>query len=113
MRDENWLKDREGNHQASQTMSCGWDTSWTPTPSLDPCDWVACLKPPTPPLSTNLRVSDWFGAPIQFGDEIRFVCQNIDKDHLVFVIASHLTHPSNNQNFTLLILCSLWSDLSM
>ena len=69
------FKDREGNHQPTQTMSCQWDKSWSPTSSLDPCDWVACLKPPTPPLSTNLRVSDWFGAPIEFGNEIRFVCQ--------------------------------------
>ena len=66
--------DSEGNHQPTQSMSCQWDKSWTPTPSLDPCDWVACLKPPTPPLSTHLRVSDWFGDPIAFGEQVRFVC---------------------------------------
>ena len=64
-----------GDHEVSQTMSCQWDKSWTPTPSLDPCDWVACLKPPTPPLSTHLRVSDWFGDPIAFGEQVRFVCE--------------------------------------
>ena len=66
--------DADGNHKPTQSMTCQWDKSWTPTPTLDPCDWVACLKPPTPPKSTHLRVSDWFGDPIPFGDQIRFVC---------------------------------------
>ena len=39
------------------------------------CKWVACLKPPTPPASTNLQVTDWFGDPIPFGEQIRFVCE--------------------------------------
>ena len=67
--------DRDKQHQPSQSMSCQWDKSWSPSPLLDPCDWVACLKPPTPPPSTHLRVSEWFGAPIQFDDQIRFVCE--------------------------------------
>ena len=64
-----------GDHQELQSMTCQWDKTWSPASSLDPCDWVACLKPPTPPLSTNLRVSDWFGDPIQFGEQVRFVCE--------------------------------------
>ena len=39
------------------------------------CDWVQCLKPPTPPASTNLRVTDWDSQPIPFGDPIRYVCK--------------------------------------
>ena len=59
----------------TQSMTCQWDKTWTPTTELGTCDWVACLKPPTPPSSTNLRVTDWFGDPIPFGDEISFVCR--------------------------------------
>ena len=33
--------DSDGNHQPTQSMSCQWDKSWTPTPTLDPCDWVS------------------------------------------------------------------------
>ena len=106
--------DSEGAHQASLNMTCQWDQTWTPVTVLDQCDWVACLKPPTPPKgwihwkitfdsnskrlesesnlesriffyimfsmnpllkSTNLRVSDWFGETIAFGEQIRFVCE--------------------------------------
>ena len=56
-------------------MTCQWDKTWTRTTLLSPCDWVACLKPPQPPASTNLRVSDWFGDPIEFGSQIRYVCR--------------------------------------
>ena len=66
--------DSEGVHLDSQDLTCQWDKTWTPAPTLHPCDWVACLKPPTPPQSTHLRVSDWFGDPIPFGQPVRFVC---------------------------------------
>ena len=56
-------------------MTCQWDKTWTPTSQINTCDWVACLKPPIPPKSTFLRVSDWFGAPIPFGSQIRYVCE--------------------------------------
>ena len=57
-------------------MTCLWDKSWEPDYRLPgPCDWVACLKPPLPPASTNLRVTDWDGKPIAFGDIVRYVCQ--------------------------------------
>ena len=41
--------DVDGEHQESLNMTCQWDQTWTPTPVLDQCDWVACLKPPAPP----------------------------------------------------------------
>lgn len=56
-------------------MTCQWDRSWTPTTDLGTCDWVACLRPPLPPASTNLRVTHWFGDPIPFGEDIMFVCE--------------------------------------
>ena len=55
-------------------MSCLWDRNWTAINKLDPCDWVQCLKPTKPPLSTNLRVTYWNGNPINFGDQITYVC---------------------------------------
>ena len=64
-----------GTQAETQSMTCQWDKTWTPTTELGTCDWVACLKPPLPPLSRNLVVSDWFGDPIAFGDQIRFVCR--------------------------------------
>ena len=63
------------SHNPSLSMTCQWDKTWTPGPTLPPCDWVACLKPPAPPLATHLRVSDWFGPPIAFGDKARYVCE--------------------------------------
>ena len=60
----------------AQVMMCEWETkSWSPTPELGTCDWVQCLKPPTPPPATHLRVTDWSGDPIEFGEQIRFVCE--------------------------------------
>lgn len=56
-------------------MTCQWDRNWTNTNILDPCDWVQCLKPPTPPHWTNLRITDWDGLPIPFGDRITYVCE--------------------------------------
>ena len=57
---------------ADLTMTCQWNRSWTPSVVLDPCDWVACLKPPNPPKSTNLRVTGWDGGPIPFGEKVNF-----------------------------------------
>ena len=42
---------------------------------MDQCDWVACLKPPTPPKFTNLRVTGWDGRVIKFGEKVHFVCE--------------------------------------
>ena len=63
-------------HLQDFSMTCLWDKSWEPDYRLPgPCDWVACLKPPLPPVSTNLRVTDWDGTPIAFGASIRYVCK--------------------------------------
>ena len=66
--------DQEGQHHPHQSMSCQWDRNWTASLDGLECDWVACLKPPTPPLSSNLRVTHWNGEPISFGEKVRFVC---------------------------------------
>ena len=63
------------SHIPSLSMTCQWDKTWAPTSTLTTCDWVACLKPPVPPASTNLRVTDWFYEPIPFGEKIRYVCE--------------------------------------
>ena len=56
-------------------MTCLWDKSWEPDDRLPgPCDWVACLKPPLPPSFTNLRITDWNGKPIAFGNSVHYVC---------------------------------------
>ena len=56
-------------------MGCAWDKSWSPRNTIPGCDWVACLRPPLPPEYTHLRVTGWFGDPIQFGDRAKFVCE--------------------------------------
>ena len=56
-------------------MPCQWDRTWTDTTQLMSCDWVQCLKPPTPPKSAHLRVNYWDEQPIEFGDSVEFVCQ--------------------------------------
>ena len=38
------------------------------------CDWVQCLRPPIPPKSANLEITDWFGEPLAFGEKARYVC---------------------------------------
>ena len=58
---------------ADLTMTCQWNRSWTPSVVLDPCDWVACLKPPKPPKSTNLRLTGWGGGPIPFGEKVKTI----------------------------------------
>ena len=65
----------DGTQAKTQSMTCQWDRTWTPSAELGECDWVACLKPPLPPASTHLRNTDWFGEPIPFGDQIRYVCE--------------------------------------
>ena len=32
------------------------------------------MRPPPPPPESNLRITDWFGAPIPFGQSARYVC---------------------------------------
>jgi hypothetical protein len=33
------------------------------------------LKPPDPPPESNLRLTDWFGAPVPFNGTARYVCK--------------------------------------
>ena len=62
-------------HVDDYSMTCLWDKSWDPGERLPgPCDWVACLKPTPPPRSTNLRITDWDGKPVAFGDSVHYVC---------------------------------------
>ena len=65
----------DGSQSARQSMRCGWDRAWSPSPVLGTCDWVACLQPPLPPPSSHLRVTGWAGSPIPFGDIVHYVCQ--------------------------------------
>ena len=58
----------------TMTMICDWNKRWTPIRDLFPCGWVACLKPPDPPSWSNLRITGWFGEPLQFGNTIKYVC---------------------------------------
>ena len=69
------FKDKDGNMFDSQYMTCLWDKSWSPTHILEECVWVACLKPPAPPNSTNLRITDWDKNPIEFGGDAVYVCE--------------------------------------
>ena len=57
------------------TMTCLWDKTWTNTHILDPCVWVACLKPPPTPEYAHLVSTDWDGEPIQFEGKTIFVCE--------------------------------------
>ena len=64
------------DHLPDYTMTCLWDKTWEPSHKLPgECDWVEGLKPPTPPASANLRVTDWDSQPIPFGDPVRYVCK--------------------------------------
>ena len=65
----------DDSQSKTQSMTCQWDRTWTPQVELGECDWVACLKPPPTPVSTHLKVTDWFGEPIPFGEQIRYVCE--------------------------------------
>ena len=69
------FKISDSEHSPSQSITCQWDKTWTPSSTIAECDWVSCLKPPVPPPSRNLRVSDWNGETIPFGEQIRFVCK--------------------------------------
>ena len=73
-----FLDSETDDHIKSLSMSCQWNEEWTGSaaiPELLPCDWIACLQPPTPPSWTNLRHTGWFGDPIPFNGWVRFVCE--------------------------------------
>ena len=64
----------DGTQSQEQSMTCQWNRTWMPTNRLGTCEWVACLQPPKAPTSSNLRVTHWFGQPIPFGEQVKFVC---------------------------------------
>ena len=66
---------KRGDHIDSLSMTCNWDKSWSPGSEILDCDWVACLEPPQPPGYANMRVTNWFGDPIPFGENAMFVCE--------------------------------------
>ena len=64
----------DGKHLGSISMNCKWDKTWNPSNDILPCDWVSCLRPPEPPNSTNLKITDWDGLPVPFANKIIYVC---------------------------------------
>lgn len=39
-------------------FKCEWNKSWTPSPILDPCVWIACKGVPRPPNYARLSISN-------------------------------------------------------
>ena len=58
-------------------MQCNWNNTWTIHDSLDDCIWVQCLYPPEPPPNTLLSLT-WLGDPVDFYDNVSYVCQEED-----------------------------------
>ena len=51
---ERWMQvGDDGGDRITMCPQCNWNNSWTPTDSLDSCDWVQCLYPPPPPVSSH------------------------------------------------------------
>ena len=65
----------DGTLYDKHSMTCQWNKTWTNIEVLDPCVWVACLKPPPTPEYAHLVTTDWDGEPIWFGNSTAFVCQ--------------------------------------
>ena len=60
-----------------RNMTCNWNMTWTPRDYLDSCVWTQCLHPPEPP-ETSLLLSTWDGEPVEFYDNVSYVCQQED-----------------------------------
>ena len=58
-----------------RNLTCHWNQSWSPQPSLDRCVWTACLHPPQPDLNTSL-VMLWSGQPVEFYENVSYVCSS-------------------------------------
>ena len=54
-------------------MTCNWKQTWTKVDYLDECIWTQCLNPPLPP-EENLLDSTWDANPVEFGNNVSFVC---------------------------------------
>ena len=55
-------------------MTCNWNMTWTSRDYLDSCVWTQCLYPPHPPPD-SLLASTWDGDPVEFYDNVSYVCQ--------------------------------------
>ena len=64
-------------HYQERWMQCNWNQTWTMTDQLDDCVWVQCLYPPDPPLGAQV-VSTWAGDPVEFHDNVSYVCASED-----------------------------------
>ena len=64
-------------HYQERWMQCNWNQTWTMTDQLDDCVWVQCLYPPDPPLEAQV-VSTWTGDPVEFHDNVSYVCASED-----------------------------------
>ena len=77
-----------------RSIICNWNKTWTPSPDLDPCVWVACINPPSPPSLANIEV-EWDGAPVNFTHNVSYSCSSegppsyfeIDKEMQVYNVS--------------------------
>ena len=60
-----------------RNMTCNWNATWTTRDYLDECVWTQCLYPPDPP-DGHLIVSTWSGDPVEFFDNVSYVCHQED-----------------------------------
>ena len=80
-----FLDPETGRHYDDRWMTCNWNSSWTLTDTLDTCEWVACINPPTPPEEALIALQ-WDGNPIEFNGNVSYTCKDeslyfeMDKD---------------------------------
>ena len=72
-----FLEPELGELYQERNMTCNWNTSWTTRDYLDQCVWTQCLYPPDPPEG-HLLVSTWSGDPVDFHDNVTYVCEEED-----------------------------------
>ena len=58
-------------------MTCNWNSTWTLYDSLDTCEWVACINPPTPPEEALIALQ-WDGDPVEFNGNVSYTCKDED-----------------------------------
>ena len=72
-----FLDPETGRHYDDRWMTCNWNSSWTLTDTLDTCEWVACINPPTPPEEALIALQ-WDGNPIEFDGNVSYTCKDED-----------------------------------
>ena len=70
-----FLDPETGRHYDDRWMTCNWNSSWTLTDTLDTCEWVACINPPTPPEEA-LIAFHWDGNPVEFNGNVSYTCKD-------------------------------------